>query len=93
MLIAVILAAFVILGVVGIVVLTKTGGDQKKAEANAGAILDAAFNGQPDVTFSLNMRTLKYETVMAGARQRGYRLVDKAENQYGPHTLIFEKVA
>jgi len=67
------------------------GKGQKKSEANAEAILDAAFDGSPDVTFKINMQSVKYETVIVGAKRRGYRLVHQAENQYGPHTLIFEK--
>lgn len=69
----------------------KVDRDQSRAEGNAATILDAAFDGRQDVTFTVHMRTLKYETVVLGAKQRGYRLVHQAENQYGPHTLIFEK--
>lgn len=67
--------------------------DQAKAERNASKILDETFDGRPDVTFTTHMRTLKYETVVLGAKERGYRLVHQADNQYGPHTLIFEKVS
>lgn len=86
------LVALAIFGVVGFLVLGKTGHDQKKSEDSAPKILDAAFDGRPDVTFKLHMRTLKYETVIAGAKARGYKLVHQADNQYGPHTLMFEKV-
>lgn len=72
--------------------LFKVEADQKKAENNAEAILDAAFDGREDVTFQLHMRTLKYETVIAGAKRRGYKLMHQADGQYGPHTLMFEKV-
>lgn len=82
------LAAF---GIFGFVVLGATGRAQKKAEENASEILDKAFDGRPDVTFSINMASLKYETVIVGAKRRGYKLTHQAENQYGPHTLIFEK--
>lgn len=78
-------------GIFGFVVLLNTGSAQKKAERDADSILDTAFNGAPDVTFKLNMRTLKYDTVVSGAKQRGYKLTHQADNQYGPHTLIFEK--
>lgn len=79
---------FVIFG--GVIKLEK---DQAKAEIDASAILDAAFDGRSDVTFAINMRSLKYETVVLGAKQRGYNLTSQADNQYGPHTLVFEKAA
>ena len=64
---------------------------QEKAEANAEQILDEAFDGSPNVTFKINMQSVKYETVIVGAKARGYKLLHQAENQYGPHTLIFER--
>ena len=82
----------------GVVVFMVFGGlfaaesDQKKAEKDSASILDAAFDGRSDVTFTINMRSLKYETVILGAKERGYKLTHQAENQYGPHTLMFEKV-
>lgn len=66
---------------------------QKKSEANAEQILDDAFNGANTVTFKINMQSVKYETVIIGARARGYKLIHQADNQYGPHTLIFEKAS
>lgn len=65
--------------------------DQKKAEQNADVTLDAAFDGRENVSFTINARSLKYDTVVIGAKERGYKLLHQAENQYGPHTLIFEK--
>lgn len=79
-------------GVLGFVLLTRVGRQQKTAEANADRILDESFDGSPDVTVKVNMGTLKYETVVIGAKQRGYKLAHEASNEYGPHTLIFEKV-
>lgn len=73
--------------------LAKVEGDQKKAEQNAEAILNKTFDGREDVSFPLNMRTLKYETVVLGAKKRGYKLTHEARNQYGPSMLIFEKVS
>ena len=69
----------------------KVEGDQKKAESTAGDLLDATFDGSPVVTFKTHMRTLKYETVVAGAIARGYRLSNQALNQHGYGSLIFEK--
>lgn len=91
MIIAFVLLALMALGVVAFLVLFSTNRAQKKAETNADRLLDETFDGRPDVTYTLNMRTLKYGTVVTGAKQRGYKLVNQAENQYGPHTLIFEK--
>lgn len=79
-------------GLFGMLILGMVNRGQKKSEANAEQILNDAFDGSPDVTFKINMQTLKYETVIAGAKQRGYKLAHQADNQYGPHTLIFEKV-
>lgn len=84
------LAAF---GIFGFLVLGAVSRGQKKSEANAEQTLNAAFNGAQTVTFPINMQSVKYETVIVGAAQRGYELKHQADNQYGPHTLIFEKKA
>lgn len=94
-----ILAVLIVLGLVFAVIVVvvifggvlKTESTQAKAERNADALLDAEFDGRPDVVFKINMVGLKFETVVLGAKQRGYKLVSQAENQYGPSTLIFEK--
>lgn len=87
----IIVALVALFGWFAIFVLRSVNKGQKKSEANAEQILDAAFNGSPDVTFKINMQTVKYETVIIGAKKRGYKLIHQADNQYGPHTLIFEK--
>jgi len=92
MLLLLVIGGLMVLGVIGFVLLASTGRAQEKAESNADQILDASFDGTPDVTIPVNMRTLKYETIVAGAKRRGYKLVHQADNQYGPHTLMFEKV-
>lgn len=86
------LVGLALFGLFGFWLLGSTSRSQKKAENNSKQILDEAFDGRSDVTFKVNMATLKYETVVMGAKERGYKLVHQAENQYGPHTLIFEKV-
>lgn len=86
------LTGVALFGFFGILFLIWVNRGQQKSESNAEQILDAAFDGRPDVTFTVNMRTVKYETAVIGAKQRGYKLVHQAENQYGPHTLIFEKI-
>lgn len=83
------LAVIVVLVYVGIF---KIGSDQKKAEASAPETLDALFDGRPDVTFKGHMRSMKFETVMAGAKKRGYRLAHQGGDTNGAFTLIFEKV-
>lgn len=92
MLIALLLFGLMAFGALGIWVLASTSRKQKKAEANAPALLDQAFDGRDTVTVSVNMTTMKYDTVIVGAKERGYKLLSQADNQYGPHTLIFEKV-
>ena len=64
----------------------------KKAEANAPAILDAAFAGDPVVAVNVNLESLPYERVVTGAIERGYTLT--AQHQLTPNasTLVFEKV-
>jgi hypothetical protein len=66
---------------------------RKKAEANAPAILDAAFTGQDDVIFKINMESPSYETVLLGAKNRGYTLwkeTAETANQ-SAKTLIFQR--
>jgi hypothetical protein len=91
MLISVIVIGLMLFGAFGIWILTSTGREQKKAEANAPRLLDDAFDGSDTVTVTVNMSTMKYETVVVGAKERGYKLLSQADNQYGPHTLIFER--
>lgn len=86
-----ILLGLMMFGFFGFLVLAGVNRGQKKSEANAEQILDDAFDGTPHVTFKINMQTVKYETAIIGAQTRGYKLIHQADNQYGPHTLIFEK--
>lgn len=88
-----VLIAIALFGLVGFFVLRGINKGQKNSEANAEQILDTAFDGSPDVTFKINMQSVKYETVVLGAKKRGYKLAHQAENEHGPHTLIFEKAA
>lgn len=69
------------------------GRTRKKAEERAPEILDAAFDGRPDVVFKVNLETPSYETVLLGAKARGYRLeheTDDAPNGMAK-TLIFSR--
>ena len=60
--------------------------------AGAPSILDKAFIGE-DVVFKINMESPKYETVVLGAKARGYRLMNETDDTAGGEakTLIFEK--
>jgi hypothetical protein len=68
---------------------------RKRAEARAPEILDAAFNGSPQVVFEVNMETPSYETVVLGAMQRGYALIHETDTVEGglAKTLIFQRQA
>jgi len=68
---------------------------RKRAEAEAPGILDAAFDGRADVVFKVNLETPSYETVVLGAKHRGYALThEKDDSDLGiAKTLIFERRA
>ena len=63
------------------------------AETKAPAILDRAFDGRRDVSFKVGRGTIAYETVVIGAKKRGYRLVSETldSRDGSAKTLIFEK--
>ncbi len=65
---------------------------KKKAETNAPAILDEAFNESPTVVFKINSKSPEYETVVLGAKDRGYRILTQTDTSQITKTLIFEKV-
>lgn len=94
-LIAVVVIVILMFGIAGWVAIALIAGDSKghrKAEENAPSILDAAFVGN-DVVFKVHPRSPKYETVVLGAKARGYRLVNETLDSSGgsAKTLIFEK--
>lgn len=91
MIITVIVIGLMVFGAFAMILISSTGRAQKKAEADAPKTLDSTFDGSETVTVAVNMSTMKYETVIVGAKERGYKLLSQADNQYGPHTLIFEK--
>lgn len=74
-----------LLGVIGI------ESKQARAEKDAERQLDALFDGRPDVTYNLTMVGMKYETVVLGAKKRGYRIESQALNQYGAGPVIFTR--
>lgn len=102
----VILLLIIVVVIIGAIVLTGLAGFmgfglfafgahmQKKAEARAPEILDEAFDGRDDVVFKINLESLKYETVIIGAKDRGYALYSETNDTDGgsAKTLIFEKV-
>lgn len=85
------LVALGLFGFFGFFFLASTSRAQRKAEATADTTLDAVFDGRSDVTYPVNMRTMKPETVIAGAEARGYQLTHQTSNQYGPTALMFRK--
>lgn len=66
---------------------------RRRAEERAPQILDAAFDGRRDVVFKVNLESPSYETVILGARQRGYRLTSETTDSPSGEakTLIFRK--
>lgn len=92
---AVLLVVFIAVALVGVLAFALLGRAdrmRRKAEANSETVLDEAFDGRPDVTFTVNLTTLKPETVIAGAETRGYTLSHQLSNQYGPTALMFRRV-
>lgn len=65
---------------------------RKRAEAKAPQTLDAAFDGRDSVVFKVNLESPSWETVIAGARERGYELVQDRRDTDVSHTLMFERV-
>lgn len=91
LIVVLIIGAVAVFGIVGWLLIFKTENDQTRAESNAAEILDTAFDGSPSVVFKTHMRTLKHETVMLGAKERGYVLTNQTLGEHGYGTLIFEK--
>jgi hypothetical protein len=92
----IIVAVVLIFGVAGwLAIALVISGDKskKKAEANAPEILDKAFVGD-DVVFKINDASPKFETVVLGAKARGYRLASQTNDTSSgsAKTLIFERV-
>lgn len=84
----------------GIILLVATSvtdfsGRRAKAEADAPRILDLAFDGREDVVFTIGTDSPSYETVLLGAKQRGYVLTSATnDSERGwDKTLIFERAA
>lgn len=82
---------FCLAGWLGLALFISGNRSQKKAEENAPAILDGAFVGE-DVVFKINMQSPKYETVILGAKARGYTLVHETNDTADglAKTLIFQ---
>lgn len=84
---------FCLAGWLGFALFVAGARSQKKAEENSPAIMDKAFIGE-DVVFKINMESPRYETVVLGAKARGYRLANETNDTASGEakTLIFEKV-
>ncbi|MGO2360654.1 MAG: hypothetical protein ACTH6N_05935 [Brachybacterium tyrofermentans] len=88
-----IIAGVCLAGWLAIALIIGTSRAQKKALANAPAILDEAFDGQDDVVFKINMESLPFEDVVLGAKKRGYKLASQSKDTEHSQTLIFERAA
>lgn len=92
-LIAVVVGFLLFAGVIGYFSFAEGERAREKAEANADAFLADTFDGRPDVIVTINMRTPSYETVVLGAKERGYRLVHESTvvESLDVKRLIFER--
>jgi hypothetical protein len=92
--VVVVILMFCLAGWLGLALYLAGNRSQKKAEENAPDILDRAFTGAEDVVFKINMESPKYETVVLGAKARGYRLANETNDTASGNakTLIFERV-
>jgi flagellar basal body-associated protein FliL len=93
LIVVVVILMFCLAGWLGFALFVAENRSQKKAEENAPAILDQAFVGE-DVVFKINMQSPKYETVVLGAKTRGYALTNETNDAADgiAKTLIFQKV-
>lgn len=95
-----------VLGFVGFLVLMGIGGfaaigmtvkdadKVKKMEAAPGPILDALFDGSPQVVYAPHDRSggLTMMTLVKGAGEHGYKMVVENGNM-ATRTVVFEKTA
>ena len=74
----------------GIALLGREERMQKRSEEQAPELLDAAFDGDETVVLDVTARSMRYETVMRGAIERGYRLLNEsADVSTHTRTLVF----
>jgi hypothetical protein len=95
LLILVLLGGMMFVGWLGLGLFLHGNRTRKRAEERAPEILDAAFDGRTNVVFKMNMETPSYETVILGAKERGYALAHETNNTDDgvAKTLIFEKAS
>lgn len=65
---------------------------RKAALANPDAILDAEFVAE-SVTMKVGPRTLPYESVVLGAKARGYQLIGENAEPGERKTLVFTRAS
>lgn len=63
---------------------------RRSQQANAPAVLDAAFDGRQSVIFPVDTRTLHSSEVIAGGIERGYKLVSNTGGRTA-RVLVFER--
>lgn len=86
---AVLIGGLGFLGAIGL--LGREEKAQKRAEENAPVLLDEAFDGRDDVVYKAGPGTLKVETVVLGAKARGYRLLNQSDEPGNRKTLVFTR--
>lgn len=91
--VVVLVLLFVVGGFAAFALIGHQGRTRRRAEAAAPAVLDSAFDGRPVVVFKVNAETPSFETVVVGARERGYRLESQTDDvaSGAAKTLIFER--
>ena len=63
----------------------------RRKEANAPAELDRRFDGSARVRYTVEPSSLTYGTVIDGAQERGYHLVDKDDRKKSAVVLTFDR--
>lgn len=91
MLILLFVFALMALGVLGVAVIVSAGRQQKRAEGQAPELLDDLFDGDDQVVFRETYVSLSSDTVIAGAKSRGYRVADISTRDGNLSTIVFEK--
>lgn len=64
----------------------------RSLDRKAGEVLDGVFDGSPRARYTVTRRSsLGYDTVIDGATERGYVLVDKDDRRKSAVVLTFDR--
>lgn len=90
------LIALIVIGVIAlpIIFLFMVGGiaaADGKAKTKTPELLDAAFDGRPQVVYETKVVGPQVKDVIEGADARGYDLVHNVPGSYSTATLTFQK--